>query len=278
MAITVAAWNLKEGLALPGQAPSLIEGIKCLDADVVALSDAYWLDNPLHGADADIFQESLSQLKSEGYSAQAVEYGNYEMWPRRYMLALGRLSTQTVGQIGLGTRNALDIRVGRAGSSAEMRIISPHLDDRQENNRNSQAQALISQLSPGEANVVIGDFNSLYRGDLWPTIVRHTIGKIIDHERPVTVTEYIDQGKLARANSLARRLAEIADGGNALEVFARVGLSDADPMHRPSFPARLPLLHLDRCFLSSEVRLDEFSVMPFMRGSDHRAIKARLST
>lgn len=54
MPTTVVAANLSEGLGIPDVSKRITGALLATEADVISLTDASWVGNPIHGARDDI--------------------------------------------------------------------------------------------------------------------------------------------------------------------------------------------------------------------------------
>jgi len=80
----------------------------------------------------------------------------------------------------------------------------------------------------------------------------------------------------ARLRSISRRLVEMAHGECLGVLTENENFRDADRLHRPTFPARLPVLQLDHLVVSRQVSVEQSKVSEYSPVSDHRAILARM--
>lgn len=266
MAIKVSAWNLQEGLALPGRSDSLVESALGQDADVMILSDAYWLGNPLHGADAGIAEEAIERFRSEGYQDFRAEYGDRDKWEERYLVALSRLAVSSVDTVRLGGRKAVSMTVGEAEDKGGLQVLGAHFNDENELLRMGQAYDAVQHLEGSGPSAIIGDFNALHGAD---GISRIMASPVVDN--------LIGRIPHKRCKNIGERVHQMA-WGSTFRLLEAAGFRDADPGHTASFPSKFPVLHLDRCFVSPEAAGRDFAVMPHNPSSDHRAIEVTIET
>lgn len=261
MAIKIGAWNLREGLALPEHSSHLVEAILQRDNDVMILSDAYWLGNPLHDAQAEVAEDALDVLRLEGYQAVRTDYEDDLPWPERYMVALLRVAVSDLETVRLGGRNALGMQIVEPHSDISLNLLGAHFDDRNETNRMMQAYDASEYLQAAGSAAIIGDLNALHGPDGRSKFLgSHFVGSAVaclPHER---------------AKNIGKRVHEMALD-SSFDILRLRGFRDVDPLHRPTFPSRAPLLHLDRCFVSDQAIGRDFAVAPHNSHSDHRAIE-----
>lgn len=273
MSVRLAEHNISEQLALDGRAVRVAEAVKRLDADVVILPDAYWLDNPLHGATAKAVRESLGMLGVAGYGYEAVDYGTPKgQWPGRYLVALSRLPAH-YSIVEAGSRQAAKLRVTDPDTNTALVVFGVHLSDISEEERTEQALRLREHFSDVPI-AVAGDLNSMPAGSWTARVLRsRPVRQLAERVRDPAPRNYYERST-GRANKL-KRLAAMAEG-RALAALVEAGLRDADPRCRPTIVARgLGLAQLDHIMVSQDVRVKDFRLHP-RAGSDHRAISAEL--
>ncbi len=259
MFTSVAAWNAKESLALPQHSSQAIEFMKQLNADFVVLSDAYSLDNHLHGATPQALREAYSAFTLEGYSCTETEYEDEEKWRHdRNIILLSRVAIRhAAGTARLDTRSAV------CAFTEGISFVGAHFDDRSEQARVRQAEAFVAT----GAEMLIGDLNSIHR--------RSRSAKMLGNIAARKAARLVPQ---QRARSLATRMTETATG-KALRVLQEAGYRDADqPAYRPTFPAKRPRLQLDHAMVSQNVNVASFEVLNPGEVSDHCAIRLQLET
>jgi endonuclease/exonuclease/phosphatase family metal-dependent hydrolase len=267
--IELMAWNLHEGLALAERSPQIVEAIKQQEADVVMLSDVYWLDNPLHGADGAVAETALDSLGEEGYQAFRAEYADDHEWQRHYMILLSRIAVQNSTTLRLGHRNGIGVMLQDPASKRALHTVGAHFDDRTEALRQGQVAALLEHIDVAEPTVLIGDLNALHGEDSLSKLICNPLLQLL--ARGAMNARYFRQGNEEK-RAIVPRLREMASG-TTFDVLEAAGLRDIDLLHRPTMPSGRPLFHLDRCFVSRDVRLlRDFSVVPRTNLSDHRAI------
>jgi len=255
MAVSVAQWNVREGLAIPRQMPRIIEGVKRLDSDIVVLSDAFSLNNRLHGAQEATLGKANSDFMDLGYTGQDAEYDDSVQWHHdRNIVMLSRVAVSSAGEVRLGTRSALELKTAKG-----IHIVGAHFDDRDEETRVTQALAYVDHVQFEEAPVLIGDLNST-------RALR--IGSLL--QRPIA------EALFSRLPERVRRTADMTQG-RAMTLLKASGFRDADKRHRPTVPSMVPILQLDHCMVGRNVEVRSFDVAPRLLGSDHRAIQVSLS-
>lgn len=266
MAFSVAAWNVKEGLAQPNYA-SVVERIKQLDSDVVVLPDAYSLEQDAHGSDDVYLGEAGSRLEEAGYSWFQTEYGEDDGWHHdRHVVMLTRLPFVAYTPMQLAHRNAYHLGVRTDGG--DVTVLGVHGDDRTELARVAQARRLIqlySATDPDEPVVVAGDFNSAHAADRWPRAYRSLPAKALARLVP-------DAERRSRAIRATRM------NGRSLALLTAHGFEDADWKHRPTFTSFGDTQHLqlDHILYSRAVGRMAFELGAASRDSDHLPIKAQL--
>jgi len=249
MAIKIAGWNGKEGLAQALDMPLMVKEIERLDADVVVISDAYSLDNTKHGSRPDVLDEARAAFESLGYARHEVEYGPRDKWHHdRNMVVLNRLDLIAVSGLQLATRKTLDLRVCDPHTKAPRRIIPYHGDDRSAETRVKQIEAFLDNHEEGLPTVIGGDFNDTHHEDRLSRIISSRTMRAVAHAIPAV-------GPFGRARSIATRLTGTGIGTSVALLEGR-GFRDADPTHAATFLG----LQLDRAMLSPELHVADFQL------------------
>ncbi|HET8709589.1 MAG TPA: hypothetical protein VFL85_04920 [Candidatus Saccharimonadales bacterium] len=273
MAIRVAAANTQERLGIPGQAD--VDAYLKLDADVLGFSDAYWLGNPLHGARAEVAEASLEQFRHEGYRDISVNYGDRAgHYPGRYLVGLSRIAGTEFGGTKAGMYNAVDMRVPDTESGRSLRVLVWHGDDQFEDNRQLMADALLNDVSPDEPTVIAGDENATYGTYPLERLLKSKAAKWMIERYAADKPPRNEHEERYGRPSMPKRAIGMVDGGTR-QRFTAAGFRDADHRHRPTFPARMPLLQLDRIACNWLVAASDFRRHK-TGASDHLAISALL--
>lgn len=264
----VMAWNVQEALALPQKMSIAVEAIKRLGSHIIVLSDAYSLQNTLHGAQLETLQEARATLHDEGWRVTETAYGPRDNWHHdRNLMMLNRGVGLHVSRALLGHRYGL---VGQTTDEmAGLTVIGMHGDDRPNQSRNTQITSLLDQFvyNQGDsetAAIVVGDVNDLDPADcLSPLLGSNAFNKLAQY------LPYEDLRYMAlRINSMAR--------GKAISLFKDAGLRDVDTKRRKTFPAKYPLIRPDHIFVNHLVDADNIRVGQRVEGIDHLPIQAQL--
>lgn len=275
MTLTVAAWNVAEGLGHTDRSPEIVESIKELDADVVALSDAYWDGNPLHEVnDPDQAETAKESLTKEGYESFAVRYDRPGHFPGRHLLLLSRVSG------GFDTVPAADsiaacITVPLEDDMA-LQVAGVHLDDQSEHVRVEQVKDLASNLETiSKPTVLMGDFNAMnglhYRARLLRSFAGRSAARLSPDLEPRN-----DFEKTHGRPSKIERLVDMANGQTMKVLFDSL-LRDADVRSQATIPDKQPLFALDHIMISPAVAVKSFTRHDKTGLSDHRPISARIT-
>lgn len=234
------------------------------------LSDAYYLNdvNPAPGRESsvEVADAALEYLRaSGGYEAIRVEYGDKMECADRYMVGLSRVALAGHGTAQLGRRKALAMQLAGDGTSG-LKILGVHFNDETENNRIVQAVGATEHFADEDQAVIVGDFNTMHGSDTRSRLIAHPLSGSLARHIPHSY-----------GRSIAERVHQMG-WGSTFRIIEERGFYDADPSHRPSFPSRLPVLHLDRCFVSDNTGSHGFQVEPHHPGSDHRSINVVIET
>jgi endonuclease/exonuclease/phosphatase family metal-dependent hydrolase len=265
MSVKVMGWNLEEGLALEEQSPRIVEAVIAADADVVCLSDAYWLHNPARDANGVIAEAAKQRLRSEGYELLEVEYKDaHQTHHEHYLLGLSRLPVHQSTIVRLGSRNGLHVSVEDPDQRVPVQLFGLHFDDGSESSRARQVADLLECVDEDQPTALIGDFNAMHGEDLRSRVLRWRISERLIHKVPH-----------AHLRSLGTRLIEMASG-YTLQQLEAAGFRDVDDKHRLTIPSRFPVWDLDHCFVNQHLAGRDFRAKAHGGVSDHRAIETEL--
>ncbi|WP_344873620.1 endonuclease/exonuclease/phosphatase family protein [Allokutzneria multivorans] len=253
----IAGYNIMSGgfdgyettSPVPQRLPEVKLAVQELGADVVGLVDTFRWD--------EIFTTD-EICEHFGYRyAFCVNLGDdrlTELGHNNGLTLLSNVELEDVRSVRIATRNAISARV-RGG----LRLVLVYLDDLSEDVRVSQVKALAPEIDSSVPTVVVGDLNSFKASDL-PDL----------------------SGVYESAPVLAGALAPIVadmQRGEVAELLESLGLQDASPAGRPTFPTQLfpikldePVLRLDYCFHTASATVRDFSVPNseiFQKASDH---------
>ncbi len=254
MAITVGAINACRGFSDPARAPKIMEGIRRMDADVVAVPEMF-------NAAGDVFDPDF--VHRLGYhQLHAIQYEDATPHPsvEQHIGLLSRIPVK-VSAARLATRNCLyaEIEDPEGGSIFGL---AEHSDDRSEDYRVAMVDSFGDQIAHGPLDQVdfdFGDLNSTHGGDMWSRIL--TSGFVRARARSINNP---------RVYSLATRLIAMNEG-RALESRKRLGFHDADARHRGT----KGIFQLDHILVRGGVIATDFKRHK-VKGTDHRGITARL--
>jgi hypothetical protein len=178
--------------------------------------------------------------------------------------------------IRLATRNAWYLPHVMPGTARQIEFFGVHLNDRGNDERKVQIDALASRLNPEAEQIVIGDINADYKTTAFRGFCR-VLGlatSFIPESQPKKLTNNLPTP--GRIRSIARRLDEATDGTTMRELL-ELGLHDADELHQPtSTRMKFLLLSLDRGLVSEGVVTSDFKVAP-QTVSDHSFVSFKAS-
>lgn len=281
MKIKLASWNIEGRLRVftptrRGMPEQIVREIERLDADVVVLPEAYAAELPKT-------PHIDAQLKRLGYTIIDTPYD--DDLPSREDSLLKNLTLRVltrmpaihhVVRFGEGSAARSALKVTLTQGKDRLTIFAVHLDDRSEALRQSAVQDLLAEVRKTKGPVaIIGDYNAMSGTTRRAKLIHSRLARAVISALPHSFLSYY----LKRATEMAT--------GSVLASFQAAGLHDADPHHRPTTTPKirgatwLPsirLLDLDHLYVSPDVQVSNFRIMPRDGGSDHRAISAELTT
>jgi endonuclease/exonuclease/phosphatase family metal-dependent hydrolase len=280
MSFTVASWNVAEGLAKvddPQRPVDLVETIRSLDKDIVVLSDAYWLQNPLHPVMPEVAQAAVRRFKDDGYHVSQVEYDDNYLWPERYMTVLSRLAVTEDEAVKLGGRNGVKLTVQDPDAEVNVRLVGAHFYDREEAWRLTQTRDMLAQFDLSEPTILAGDLNAMH-GKGRARWLRSGPMRALAGRLPHPEPRHKMEAELGRLNE-AERLADMASG-LTLRWLGRAGLHEVDRRRRSTiFKGSFPVAQLDHILATDHFTASNFQVHDTApKLSDHRPISATLET
>jgi endonuclease/exonuclease/phosphatase family metal-dependent hydrolase len=167
-----------------------------------------------------------------------------------------------------GQRTILDI--GEDG----LQVASVYLDHSSEDNRLKQVRALVAGLEKGTPTVITGDFNALrpnMSGASFNIKARDLAVRAL-----VSMVPKRASLNVALKGVNFRQIGEVIKDLNSrqtIPLLESLGYKDADATKkRPTAPAMLPILGTDYVFHNDRVTVDNLTVLPDRRQSDHRPL------
>jgi endonuclease/exonuclease/phosphatase family metal-dependent hydrolase len=275
MSLKIASWNIEGRLSVfdarpRGNSTQIMAAITALNADVLVLLEA-------HSEDSVDTVSALPELRALGYHVLSVPYQDDMAFRtdselQSSLMLLSKLPVRNFETIRLGRlRNGLAATIGYEPGRS-LRVIGIHLDDRSEETRLQQVADLSGVIRQTTLpTVVLGDFNAMHGGDLWPS-------QFLQSPSMRLLSRLI-------LPSLSQRAIGMARGEALLELQAQTGLIDADPKHQPTSTPKMRgcewmpsvrLIQIDHMFVSSTIVVNNFAVARD-GGADHRAISANVS-
>lgn len=278
--LKIASWNVEDGLSKPNKTAGVVERIKTIDADIVALPEAF-AESARYSKNnySAVLQEAFEKLAAQGYVPHSKLYDDTDGRKDRHgfvLLTRQQAAADEVVEIDLGSRQAL----GQYMGDISLTIAGVHLDDRTEVRRMSQTSMLLRWLNPARPNVVMGDMNAMHRQDLMARALR--LFTTAAYRLPS-----VDPGEqapnlawLRRKGSLSQRLTDMATG-YVIATMEESGYRDADPVHQPTKGA----VQLDHIMANTHtlpdykswLSISQTQVEDMVKGeSDHRPISTTI--
>jgi endonuclease/exonuclease/phosphatase family metal-dependent hydrolase len=279
--LKIASWNTEDALSKAQKFEAVVERVKSVDADVVSLSEAFSetaLCDP-SSREATCLVAARTMLAVAGYGSFFGLYQDTDGRKDRHgLMMLSRTEHEDDAWLNfdLGSRQAAGLYVGELS----LTVVGLHLDDRKEITRIAQANSLLDQLDDDEPNVVMGDLNTMHRGDRRATVLR-TMGPLARRLPSTDPGDPKPNGKVSRivhrTGSLSSRLSSMASG-YTMDILTNNGYRDADPSHQPT----MKFVQLDHVMTNFTSVPTELSVTGFevhadtSDESDHRLISATI--
>jgi endonuclease/exonuclease/phosphatase family metal-dependent hydrolase len=277
--LKIASWNTEDGLSKAHKFEAVVERIKSIDADVVSLAEAF-SETALRDCsskEANCLVAARTMLAVAGYGSYFGLYHDTDGRKDRHgfmMLSRTEHADDEWLDFDLISRQACGLYVG----ALSLTVAGVHFDDRREIRRVEQVGSLLQQLYGDEPNVIMGDLNTMHRGDSRAAALR-MVGPITRRLPSTDPGEPKPDGKVSRiahrAGSLSSRLSGMASG-YAMDVLTNVGYRDADPDHRPTMKF-VQLDHIMTNFtrVPTDLSVTDFKIHTEAGGeSDHRPISA----
>lgn len=269
--LRVAALNAENGFA---SHYSSMEGVLNDDRehpnDVLIISEAA----PAVDDGKDALYDARRFLSTKGYKTLDVPYDDEDDRPDKHRLLVAVQRERLVGlePIRLADNTGVGRTAVRASLIGDIDVIAGHLDDRSEKTRRLQVRDMLGAVAVERTTVFAGDMNAMHRWNTVATFARGTKLVLGLPSRLLPVgTPGTEQSLLARANSLYRRVTEMADGGTLREMEAK-GYRDADTCH---FPTK-GFTQLDHIMVPDNVCVTDFDRRDTYGLSDHLGIVAVL--
>ncbi len=281
MTLRIASWNIEQRLSRytksgRGCPEFIINSIKQLNADVIFLPEAFDSKIPIE-------KTITAKLASMGYIFYDVPYE--EGGPIRpdypdlspNLRIMSRIPISKFKKFRLGKlRNALSCSVIDPQTQKEIRILGIHLDDRSEALRQSELPSLIAQINSSNLpTVMVGDYNAMSGTTKKAKIINSKFIRLLEK---LILNQEI--------RSYAIRASDMAIGSTLRSLEQNTRLRDVDDKHRPTTTPKLRtvnwlpsirLIDIDHMLVSPDILVENFTIMGYDGGSDHRAISAFIS-
>lgn len=179
--------------------------------------------------------------------------------------------SQTPSSIRLATRNAWYLPYVMPGTARQIEFFGVHLNDRGNDERAVQIDALEQNFTADTEQIVVGDINADYESTAFRGFCRFLglATSFVPESQPKKLSRNLPTP--GRIRSIARRLDEATDGTTMARLW-KLGLHDADPNHQTTTERmKFLLLSLDRGMVSENIITSDFKVGR-QTVSDHRLI------
>lgn len=273
----VASWNIEGRLTRYAEAGErgspehILREIEAIDADVMALPDAFH-EIPEPGVD-----EALAEMGYKWRDAAYHDKGREEEYAGKmpHMRLLSRLAETSFQLVRWADCRTTLTAVVRGQDAEPIEFIAEHNDDRSKYMRHAQTKALVDYVNAADAEVVVlGDRNEMHP-DSWRS---RAIGSaasrfLVDHIPNDAVRQ------------IGQQFVDMAEGGAIRYLEQATNLRSLDPRHRPTTTpkirgplSRMPSIRvaqLDHIYVSPGIQAEALRIARD-GGSDHRAISSTI--
>lgn len=290
MELAVGTWNVEDAFSdhLRGvQAARIVRGMR---PDAMVLPEAY---NDVKELDGPPEEFSITELFQ---SIRQAHFGNdYELVHASYDDIDGRADRHGIAGVFRHERLADAPQVmrlaGRVAVKAELRLegvpepvqyYGVHADDRREETRLQLAREIDNDRDPRRELIVAGDMNAMHPGDSIARMLRVLPRRLVDRLPAADPDPFNKPSKVQRFGSILQRFARMASGDSTTAYVTDMGLTDADPDHRPTIKSHRPIAQLDRVMVSPGLEVVHHQLLPAVRMpggrqlSDHLGVVASL--
>jgi endonuclease/exonuclease/phosphatase family metal-dependent hydrolase len=278
MALKVLAQNGLDAFSKSATAAEFLLLMKQLQPDVAVFPEAYDASQPA------LVGDTVQQFETMGYHVLHGDYDDAdERKVRQGLIAVARrelVSADTPGRlVRIGGRTMAEFWLTDPATQHRVHVWGLHLNDRSEALRQAELTDLLQRVQPDGPTIIAGDFNALYRRDAHGLVITmaRCINKLVKlHMFPVSdpVNALHPKKGLGRVGSLSQRLSDMASG-ETMSRLSAAGFTDADLRHRPTHPAKKPIVQLDHIMISSHCNVQTFDLLP-KNSSDHLGLLATI--
>lgn len=272
----IASWNIEgrltryAGTDERGSPEHILREIEAIDADVIALPDAF------HTKPERDVNAALSQMGYEWRDAAYEDAGREEEYDDRmpHMRLLSKLAIVSFQLVRWADcRTTLVAEINDPETNRPIEFIVEHADDRSKHMRLLQTEALVEYVVASDNEVIVlGDRNEMHP-DSWRA-------RLFGSAAARALVEYIPSGTVRR---IGQRFVDMAEG-DAIRYFEKeTNLRSLDTSRRPTTTPKIrgPLermpsvrvAQLDHIYVSPGIHAEEFTIARD-GGSDHRALSA----
>jgi endonuclease/exonuclease/phosphatase family metal-dependent hydrolase len=179
-----------------------------------------------------------------------------------------------ITRVRLATRNAIRMVINNSRLGNNLSFFGLHLDDRSEESRLDQVDALLSIIDPNDRTIVAGDFNSMNRETAAAQIALK-LGELGARWRPESIDPNVETGKRTLVAKLYG-VSEMAVGA-PMRRLTDAGFEDSDNSYFPSstiniVPGRLGP-RIDHVLHSENAGVTVIDTATFPGPSDHRGTR-----
>lgn len=233
----ILSWNCQDRMH------QLTESILRFNSDIIFLSEAYASAK----ANSKEVKAALGEFSIHGYQPYMLGYHDNDGRKDQHdmvLLAKKKLERH-VDSILIETRHAFKVTF----PDNNLTLIGAHLDDRSEERRYEQAEALLRSIDSQDA-IVMGNLNAAHPGT-WTGNTLHTLSPLIGRLPKGIPGE--KQPKAARFGNLASRLTEMTNS-HVLQLFHENNFNETNHKRQPTVKIgdRLPLIQLDHALSRGE--------------------------
>jgi endonuclease/exonuclease/phosphatase family metal-dependent hydrolase len=272
----IASWNIEGRLTRyadadeRGSPEHILREIEAIDADVIALPDAF------HARPERDVNTALRKMGYEWRDAAYGDVGREEEYAGRmpHMRLLSKLAITSFQLVRWADcRTTLVAEINDPETNRPIEFVAEHADDRSKYMRLMQTEALAEYVDASDTEVIVlGDRNEMHP-DSWRA-------RLFGSAAARTLVEYIPSDTVRR---IGQQFVDMAEGDAIRYLEKETNLRSLDTRHRPTTTPkirgpleRMPSIRvaqLDHIYVSPGIHAEKFTIARD-GGSDHRALSA----
>ena len=272
----IASWNVEGRLTRyadayeRGSPEHILDEINALDADVIALPDAF------HNIPGPGVDDALKRMEYQWQDVAYDDLGREEEYARRmpHMRLLSKLAITSFQLVRwVDCRTTIIASIEDPESREPIEFIAEHNDDRSKHMRQAQTEALVEYVNTADTEVVVfGDRNEMHP-DAWQA-------RIFGSVAAQFLVERIPNDSVRR---IGQQFVDMTEGSAIRYLEEHTNLRTLDPRHRPTTTPKIRgslewmpsvrVAQLDHIYVLPGIEAQKFTIAKD-GGSDHRAISS----